>query len=221
MVSVCPCCHVGSSSLLLLDRFDRTALLSMKLILRSAETTDARSHANTAIQNFINSLKGGASMGASTGQSDTLFTTLGDLLTPATTVPAIESADPSFIEELLVRHLPPSLVFLEHQVDDPDAEADEDVLRASVQALSLGQQKDIVKRVLRSPQFSQGLATVTSALRDGGLPTVSEALGVRVKNGGYSALNSAAPVTGGDAVEAFLDGVKDSAKKPGSEGSAP
>lgn len=160
-------------------------------------------------------MKGGSGLGASAGQSDKLFTTLGDLLTPASTIPMLESADPSFIEELLVRHLPPALVFLEHQVDDPDAEADEDVLRAAVQALSLEQQKSIIERVLRSPQFSQGLGSLTSALRDGGLPTVSGALGVQVRNGGYAA--GGAALTGGDAVEAFLDGVKETIKKSDDE----
>ena len=45
------------------------------------------------------------------------------------------------------------------------------------------------------------------ALRDGGLPTVSEALGIKVENGGFTARGSM-PLGGGDAVEAFLEGVK-------------
>ena len=45
------------------------------------------------------------------------------------------------------------------------------------------------------------------ALRDGGLPSVSEALGVRVENGGFMA-RGGVPLGGGDAVEAFLKGIK-------------
>jgi 26S proteasome regulatory subunit N13 len=45
------------------------------------------------------------------------------------------------------------------------------------------------------------------ALRDGGLPTISEALGVKVKNGGFMR-RGGMPLGGGEAVEAFLEGVK-------------
>lgn len=107
---------------------------------------------STAVQNFLNSLQGSASSGT---RQERAFTTLPDLLSSSTTIPMIEEADPAFIEDLIVRHFPPSLVFLEHQVDDPDIEADEETLRASVQALSEHQQRDIVRRVLRSPQLDR------------------------------------------------------------------
>ena len=48
---------------------------------------------------------------------------------------------------------------------------------------------------------------MTSALRDGGLPGVSEALGVKVKGGGWFDRGRGLPVTEGAAVEAFLEGV--------------
>ena len=47
------------------------------------------------------------------------------------------------------------------------------------------------------------------ALRDGGLPSISEALKVKVQNGGFLPTGGA-PVGGGDAVEAFLNGIKSS-----------
>ena len=78
--------------------------------------------------------------------------------------------------------------------------------------LTFNQKKDILRRVLRSPQFTQSLASLTIALRDGGLPSLSEALNVPVKNGGYMR-RGGVPLGGGEAVECFLEGVKDVVKK--------
>ena len=50
------------------------------------------------------------------------------------------------------------------------------------------------------------------ALRDGGLPTISEALCIRVRNGGFMH-GGAMPLGGGEAVEAFVEGVKTSVEK--------
>jgi 26S proteasome regulatory subunit N13 len=49
-------------------------------------------------------------------------------------------------------------------------------------------------------------------LRDGGLPSISEALDINVQNGGFMR-RGGVPLGGGDAVEAFLNGVKDQVKK--------
>lgn len=86
---------------------------------------------------------------------------------------------------------------------DPNSET----VQAAIQALSLEQKKDIVIRVLRSPQLHQSLGSLTVALRDGGLPMVSEALKIKVDKGGFMA-RGGMPLGGGDAVEAFLNGVK-------------
>ena len=69
------------------------------------------------------------------------------------------------------------------------------------------QKKDIVKRALRSPQFHQSLGSLTVALRDGGLPMIGEALGLKVQNGGMIKHGSM-PLGGGEAVEAFVEGVR-------------
>ena len=145
------------------------------------------------------------------GQSATqekTFTTLADLLTPASTIPLIESADARTLDSFL-EYLPPTLVTLAQEVDDsesvPATVASADAPR---QALSQVQKKDILIRVLRSPQFSQSLSSLTIALRDGGLPSISDALKVPVRNGGYMR-KGGVPLGGGDAVEAFLEGVKE------------
>ena len=76
-----------------------------------------------------------------------------------------------------------------------------------MEALSLDQKKDILRKVMRSPQFSQSLGSLTIALRDGGLPSISDALHITVKNGGFIQ-RGGVPVGGGEAMEAFLDGIK-------------
>ena len=83
-----------------------------------------------------------------------------------------------------------------------------------MQSLDLSQKKDIVKRVLRSPQFTQSLASLTVALRDGGLPSISEALKIPVENGGFMR-RGGVPLGGGDAVESFLEGVRRHVKESG------
>lgn len=78
---------------------------------------------------------------------------------------------------------------------------------AALDALSLDQKKSILKRVLRSPQFHQSLGSLTVALREGGLPSIADALKIKVANGGLVEGGSV-PLGGGDAVEAFVEGVK-------------
>lgn len=78
---------------------------------------------------------------------------------------------------------------------------------AALEALSLDQKKAILKRVLHSPQFHQSLGSLTVALRDGGLPSIADALGIKVAHGG-TVRGGSVPLGGGDAVEAFVEGVR-------------
>jgi 26S proteasome regulatory subunit N13 len=164
--------------------------------------------ANTIIQNFIKSMPGGQS-----GAQESLFTTLADLLTSAYTIPFIESADMATVSRLL-EYLPPSLISLAQEADEVVSTTTQDStpIEASLQATTLEQKKDILRRVLRSPQFTQSLSSLTIALRDGGLPSLSEALSIPVRNGGFMR-RGGVPLGGGDAVEAFLDGVKEHVEK--------
>jgi len=47
------------------------------------------------------------------------------------------------------------------------------------------------------------------AIRDGGLPSIAGALGLSVQNGGL-VRGGSVPLGGGDAVETFIEGVKNS-----------
>lgn len=167
---------------------------------------------NTVVQNFIQSMGGNQGQERRSAPQAKIFTTLADLLTPASTIPWIESADAEVVDRLL-QYLPPSLVTLAQEVDDTaDLGTEHASIPAAEAALSLDQKKNILRRVLRSPQLSQSLASLTVALRDGGLPSISEALNIPVRNGGYMR-RGGVPLGGGEAVEAFLEGVKDSVEK--------
>lgn len=135
------------------------------------------------------------------------FTTLQDLLPPSSTLPYIESADTETVDNLL-NFLPPSLLLLAQDIEDvPAAETNPELAEAIKHSLDLSQKKDILRRVLHSPQFSQSLASLTVALREGGLPSISEALKITVENGGFMR-RGGVPLGGGEAVEAFLEGVR-------------
>lgn len=165
--------------------------------------------ASTIIQNFINSMPGGQARAA---PQDRLFTTLADLLPSNTTIPWLNAASEETVDSLLP-YLPAELVVMSQEKDDgAEVDAQHSSVEASRQALSLSDKKEILQRVLRSPQFSQSLSSLTVALRDGGLPSISEALQIPVKNGGYMR-RGGVPLGGGEAVETFLEGVKDSVKK--------
>jgi 26S proteasome regulatory subunit N13 len=167
---------------------------------------------NTIIQNFIRSTGGNPNQSQQADARDRGFTTLAELLTPTSTIPWIDSASEELVDRLL-QYLPPALVVLAQEADDMAAlNTDHASVEAVEQALSLSQKKDILRRVLRSPQFSQSLASLTIALRDGGLPSISEALNINVRNGGYMR-RGGVPLGGGEAVEVFLQGVKDAVQK--------
>ncbi|KAK4185514.1 putative nuclear mrna splicing factor-associated protein [Podospora australis] len=151
--------------------------------------------------------KGGAAGGQSA--QGKLYPLLNDLLETSTTIPMLDNASDEYVDNLL-SYLPPTVLVLTQQGDNGDAipkEPSSESVEAAKQAMSSPQKRALLKKVLRSPQFSQSLASLTSALRDGGLPTVSEALGIAVENGGR-VKGGSVPLGGGEAVEAFVEGVK-------------
>ncbi|KAJ5682228.1 hypothetical protein N7462_005393 [Penicillium macrosclerotiorum] len=172
---------------------------------RAAESGDASS----VVQDFLRSLGGGRGQSQDPNRPST---TLQDLLTPPTTLPFIDTADDSTVDHLL-SFLPPALLLLaQGNADAAEAEADPDLAQAALLSLDLSQKKEILRKVLRSPQFMQSLASLTVALRDGGLPSLSDALQIPVANGGFMR-HGGVPLGGGDAVEAFLDGVRQHVKQ--------
>lgn len=116
--------------------------------------------------------------------------------------------------DALCAHLPPSLFLLaqESSASVSSAEPSQDTVKAAIEAMSTEQKRELVARVLRSPQLHQSLGSLTVALRDGGLPMVAGALGVDVEHGG-TIRGGTVPLGGGQAVEAFLEGVKRGVEK--------
>lgn len=160
----------------------------------------------SVVQDFLKSLGGGQRQSQSQ-DPERPSTTLQDLLTPATTLQFIDSADSPTADHLL-SFLPPALLLLaQGNAEASEADTDPELAEAALLSLDLSQKKDILRKVLRSPQFMQSLASLTVALRDGGLPSISEALQIPVANGGFMR-RGGVPLGGGDAVDAFLDGVR-------------
>lgn len=121
----------------------------------------------------------------------------------------IDAAPVEYADSLL-SFLPPAVLLLasgSSDAVDGKTEPTSAAVEAAKASLSLQDKRDVLKKVLRSPQFNQALASLTMALRDGGLPSIAEALGVRVENGGYLQ-GGGMPMGGGLAVQAFVDGVK-------------
>ncbi|KUI57227.1 hypothetical protein VP1G_04549 [Cytospora mali] len=177
---------------------------------RAASNVDAAA----AVRNFLASLNQGGKGGMPGSQQSAegkAYPLLNDLLETSTTIPMVKSADEEQIDNLL-SYLPPVVLVLAQQGvdssgDSIDNEPSSDSAAAAIATMNLAQKKSLLEKVLRSPQFHQSLASLTMALRDGGLPSISEALGVKVDNGGYMRGGSM-PLGGGDAVEAFVEGVK-------------
>ncbi|KAF6805228.1 hypothetical protein CSOJ01_09661 [Colletotrichum sojae] len=172
--------------------------------------------ADAAVRNFLASLQGNSALAGSQqgGQqhADKPFPYLSHLLPNEITIPMLRSSSEEYIDSLL-SYLPPAIVVLATDSSDlGDSEPTAEAAAAAKATLSLAEKKSLLERVLRSPQFHQALGSLTMALRDGGLPTIAEALNVKVPNGGYMR-GGAMPLGGGEAVEAFVEGVKSTVKE--------
>lgn len=165
------------------------------------------------MRNFLASLQGGQQrqqgLGGGQQAQGKLYPALNDLLDTSTTVSMINKASDDFVDHLL-DFLPPTVIVLSQQGSNGDhvpAEPSAESVTAARDAMSAHQKRRLLEEVLRSPQFTQSLASFTVALRDGGLPTIAEALGINVENGGL-VRGGSVPLGGGEAVEAFVKGVK-------------
>jgi hypothetical protein len=166
------------------------------------------------VRNFLDSLKGAPGLGSSSSRAEgKAYPLLNDLLETSTTIPMLDGAPDEYVDSLL-SFLPPTVLVLAQQGENGDAigEPGAESVEAAKQAMSSGQKRALLKKVLRSPQFTQSLTSLTVALRDGGLPTIAEALGIAVENGGL-VRGGTVPLGGGDAIEAFVEGVKKTVQK--------
>jgi 26S proteasome regulatory subunit N13 len=161
----------------------------------------------------MNSLKGGNMSGGSSQQpgSDP-FTTLLDLLWPSHTIPTVTNGSEDLIDALCAQ-LPTTPFLLEAEVEDIDEiDPNSETAQMAMQTLTRQEKIDVLKRILTAPQLRAALGSLTEALKTGALPTVSQALKIDVENGGFMR-GGGMPLGGGDAIKAFLEGVKKSAEK--------
>ena len=129
------------------------------------------------------------------------------LLPTSITVPMLEQASEEYVDNLL-KFLPPALITMDNESSSEPTPAEMAIARG----MSLRSKKRLLTTVLRAPQFYQALASLTMALRDGGLPSIADALGIKVSNNGYMK-GGAMPLGGGEAVETFVNGVKESVER--------
>lgn len=142
-------------------------------------------------------------------------------MSSTTTIPFINNATPEQVDNLCT-FLPPEIFLLEQEssststLDTPTDPSGASTIAAegAIEALSTDQKKAIIKRIFHSPQLQQSLGSLTVALRDGGLPMIGDALGLDVEHGG-SIRGGVMPLGGGEAVEAFVNGVKRTVEKEG------
>ncbi|KAH7068856.1 proteasome complex subunit Rpn13 ubiquitin receptor-domain-containing protein [Paraphoma chrysanthemicola] len=163
------------------------------------------------VKGFVDSLKGGG-LGGSSQPSSEPFTTLLDLLWPSHTIPTIEKASPELIDALCAQ-LPMTPFLLEAEVEDVEQiDPNSETARMAMQTLEKEEKIDVLKRILRAPQLRAALGSLTEALKTGALPTVAQGLKIDVEHGGFMR-GGAMPLGGGEAVKAFLEGVKRTVEK--------
>lgn len=165
--------------------------------------------ASAAVRNLLQSLSGGAgAAGRSQSEDKEAYPYLTHLLPKEATLPVLQTASEDYIDNLLSL-LPPAVVMLAAGAGTSASVADPspDSLAAARASLSMRDKKALLEKVLRSPQFHQSLTSLTLAIKDGGLPNVADALGVKVANGGYMR-GGGMPLGGDAAIRAFVEGVK-------------
>ncbi|KAL1837525.1 hypothetical protein VTJ49DRAFT_3670 [Mycothermus thermophilus] len=175
----------------------------------------ASNEAADVVRNFLNSLKGAPGLSGNLAQPQgKLYPLLTDLLDPLTTIAMLDAAPDGYVDHLL-DYLPPTVLVMAQRGEDAgplEKEPTPDDGEEAKDEMTMGQKRALLKKVLRSPQFTQSLASLSVALRDGGLPSIAEALEISVENGGL-VRGGRVPLGGGEAIEAFVQGVKKTVQK--------
>lgn len=139
-----------------------------------------------------------------------------DLLWPSHTISTVDKASPELIDALCAQ-LPTTPFLLEAEVEDIDEiDPNSETAQTVVQSMDRSEKVEVLKRILRAPQLRAALGSLTEALKTGALPTVAQGLKIDVEHGGYMR-GGAMPLGGGEAVKAFLEGVKKTVEKDSKE----
>lgn len=132
---------------------------------------------NDFLKSLISSINVGGPSGPANYRQQTPSVSLHDLLSTSTTVPIVSSISGSDLDNVIA-NLPPALI---------------------PKNATESQKKDIVRRVLQSPQFMQSCLSLSVALRDGALRGVADSLQVPLRPGEEAVA---------DQIEAFVKGIK-------------
>ncbi|RPA96594.1 adhesion regulating molecule [Choiromyces venosus 120613-1] len=137
------------------------------------------------LQNLISQIQlpGAARNGGGGHQQQQPMISLHDLLPSTTTTPLLTTMTPGAVDDL-ISNLPQGIV---------------------PRNATLAQKKEVILKVLHSPQFNQSLVSLSVALRDGGLRGISDSLGVRLAPGEEG--------TGSDQVTIFVEAIKKEEEK--------
>jgi len=132
------------------------------------------------LQNLISQIQlpGGARGGGGGYQQQEPTISLHDLLPSTTTTPLLAAMTSGAVDDL-ISNLPQGII---------------------PRNATLAQKKEVIRKVLHSPQFNQSLIGLSVALRDGGLRGISDSLGVRLAPGEVG--------TGSDQVTTFVEAIK-------------
>ncbi|KAK1754970.1 proteasome complex subunit Rpn13 ubiquitin receptor-domain-containing protein [Echria macrotheca] len=181
---------------------------------RAASANSPVTDAAAAVRRFLESLQSGNQGATGSQAAEKLYPTLSELLDTSATIPMVDAASDEYVNGLLA-FLPPMLLVLVQQGDNGDVisqEPSRESITAAQEAMSSSQKRALVKKVLRSPQFHQSLASFSVAIRDGGLPSIADSLGINVEDGGF-VKGGTMPLGGARAMEAFVNGVKRTVQK--------
>lgn len=132
------------------------------------------------LQNLISQIQlpGGGRGGGGGYQQQEPTVSLHDLLPSTTTAPLLATMTSEAVDDL-ISNLPQGII---------------------PRNATPAQKKEVIRKVLHSPQFNQSLVGLSVALRDGGLRGISDSLGVRLAPGEVG--------TGSDQVTIFVEAIK-------------
>ena len=165
---------------------------------------------STIVQNFLTSLN--TQRAANSSEEIRPFPSLIELLSPSNTIPFImQACDESIIDRILML-LPTEISELAVNDNNGYKTGKCTSHESNVRQLSMRLKKEMLLKVLRSPQLCQSLDSLSVALRGGGLLSVSEALDINLNNdlALENAMNNTSSLS---PFQIFLNGIKSSIKK--------
>ena len=160
---------------------------------------------SSILQKFLTSLSSQRTEGS--GEEIKPFPSLTELLSPSTTIPfIIQARDESLIDRMLLL-LPTEISELMLKDTHPFKLDKRTSYEFNIRHLTTELKKELLLKILRSPQLCQSFDSLSIALRGGGLLAVSEALDIdlNMELATENANNDTASIS---PIQIFLNGIK-------------